>query len=74
MFTGKGGRSCSRSTYVTLMPPMLNILDESGMALGSLRSATAFVSMAVQQVGWRANFRFFHCSYISNYIGNKCSK
>ena len=59
MFTGKGGRSCSRSTYITLMPPMLSILDESGMALGSLRSATAFISMAVQQVGWRTNFRFF---------------
>lgn len=52
IFTGKEGRSCGKSTYVTLMPPMLDILDESGVVLGSLRSATAFISMALKQVGF----------------------
>jgi threonine dehydrogenase-like Zn-dependent dehydrogenase len=49
-FTNNAGRSCSKSTYVTLMPPMLDIIDESGLALGSLRSAGTFFAMALRQV------------------------
>ncbi|CAB3986922.1 reticulon-4-interacting 1, mitochondrial isoform X1 [Paramuricea clavata] len=48
-FTNNAGRSCSKSTYVTLMPPMLDIIDESGLALGSLRSAGTFFAMALRQ-------------------------
>ena len=48
-FSTNAGRSCSKSTYVTLMPPMLDIIDQSGIALGSLKSATTFFSMALKQ-------------------------
>ena len=52
IFAGKEGRSCGKSIYITLMPPMLGTLDEYGMVLGSLRSATAFIGMALRQVGY----------------------
>ncbi len=50
-FSNNSGRSCSKSTYVTLMPPLLDIIDESGLALGSLKSARTFFSVALRQVG-----------------------
>ena len=49
-FSNKQGISCKRSTYVTLMPPMLEYVDESGLGLGLLRSAGTFFGMALKQV------------------------
>ncbi|XP_028394271.1 reticulon-4-interacting protein 1, mitochondrial-like [Dendronephthya gigantea] len=48
-FSNKQGMSCSKSTYVTLMPPMLEYIDESGLAVGALKSAGTFFGMALRQ-------------------------
>lgn len=54
-FTDKDGRSCRKSTYITLMPPLLDILDESGLALGALKSASTFLGTAIKQVRVRVS-------------------
>ncbi|XP_046851069.1 reticulon-4-interacting protein 1 homolog, mitochondrial-like isoform X2 [Xenia sp. Carnegie-2017] len=47
-FKSGSKRSCNKtSKYVTLMPPLLDIVDESGLALGTLAVVNTFLRKAV---------------------------
>ena len=66
-FKSSSKRSCNKtSKYVTLMPPLLDIVDESGLALGTLAVVNTYLRKAVTLVRLKENNKLFRQFLLAN--------